>query len=66
MVSERTVGSARRILRIARVLLFPAVVVVVFVVVLPRIAHLGQVWRDFSRNTCHRKFRMLDRLSSLR
>src|SRR5207253_3679557 len=38
--------TARRILRILRALLFPAVVVVVFVVILPRIAHLGQVWRD--------------------
>src|SRR5437899_11149836 len=39
-------STARRILQIARALLFPAVVVAVFFFVLPRITNLGHVWRD--------------------
>src|SRR5438552_10925017 len=39
-------SNARRILRIARAVLFPAVVVVVFCFVLPRITNLGHVWRE--------------------
>lgn len=41
-------GALRRVIRVLRLLLFPAVVVGVFFGVLPRIADLGQVWDQIS------------------
>src|SRR5438093_13704719 len=43
-----TRSPLRRALRIARVLLFPAVVVGVFFGILPRIADLDTVWREIT------------------
>src|SRR5213592_2347907 len=37
-------GGAKRVLRVVRMLLFPAIVAVVFVGILPRIADLDRVW----------------------
>src|SRR5437764_651875 len=37
-------GGAKRVLRVVRILLFPAIVTAVFVGMLPRIADLDRVW----------------------
>ena len=42
--SAPPVSVARRAVRVARILLFPAVVAVVFLGILPRIAKLETVW----------------------